>query len=165
MGQEFAASTPFLFFTDHDDELGDLVTEGRRNEFSGFRAFDPDGARQHPRSAGGIDLPRFETRSLRARSQLRDPSFHRDLIALRLTDPVLRNCDRSATQAEELGIHALVLRRSCGGDRRVVIEDGARLDRPVTDLGLEGRWSLLLTTSDARYGGSGQLPVIGDGGS
>ena len=43
MGQEFAASTPFLFFTDFNPELGRLVTEGRRGEFADFRAFaDPD---------------------------------------------------------------------------------------------------------------------------
>ncbi len=42
MGQEFAASTPFLFFTDHDDELGRDVTAGRRQEFQYFSAFaDP----------------------------------------------------------------------------------------------------------------------------
>ena len=38
MGQEFAASTPFLFFTDHDAGAGRLVTEGRRKEFAGFAA-------------------------------------------------------------------------------------------------------------------------------
>ena len=35
MGQEFAASTPFLYFTDHEPGLGRLVTEGRRREFAG----------------------------------------------------------------------------------------------------------------------------------
>jgi len=30
MGQEWAASTPFLFFTDHESTLGQAVTEGRR---------------------------------------------------------------------------------------------------------------------------------------
>jgi maltooligosyltrehalose trehalohydrolase len=39
MGQEWAAPEPFLFFTDHNEELGRLVTEGRRKEFSGFSAF------------------------------------------------------------------------------------------------------------------------------
>jgi maltooligosyltrehalose trehalohydrolase len=34
MGQEWAASTPFLYFTDHAGELGKLVSEGRRKEFS-----------------------------------------------------------------------------------------------------------------------------------
>lgn len=39
MGQEWAAPEPFLFFTNHHDELGRLVTEGRRKEFSHFSAF------------------------------------------------------------------------------------------------------------------------------
>jgi len=39
MGQEWAASSPFLYFTDHHQELGRLVTEGRRREFSRFDAF------------------------------------------------------------------------------------------------------------------------------
>ena len=39
MGQEWAATEPFLFFTDHNEELGRLVTEGRRKEFSHFSAF------------------------------------------------------------------------------------------------------------------------------
>jgi maltooligosyltrehalose trehalohydrolase len=43
MGQEWAATTPFLFFTDHHDELGRQVTEGRRAEFAAFAAFrDPE---------------------------------------------------------------------------------------------------------------------------
>lgn len=37
MGEEFSASTPFQYFTHHDDEqLGHSVSEGRRNEFSAF---------------------------------------------------------------------------------------------------------------------------------
>ena len=39
MGQEWAASSPFLFFTNHHDELGRQVTEGRRGEFAAFAAF------------------------------------------------------------------------------------------------------------------------------
>jgi len=36
-GEEFAASSPFQYFTHHDDqELGRNVSEGRRNEFRGF---------------------------------------------------------------------------------------------------------------------------------
>ncbi len=39
MGQEWAAPEPFLFFTNHHEELGRLVTEGRRKEFAHFSAF------------------------------------------------------------------------------------------------------------------------------
>lgn len=34
MGQEWAASTPFMFFTDHAGELGAKVSEGRKKEFA-----------------------------------------------------------------------------------------------------------------------------------
>jgi maltooligosyltrehalose trehalohydrolase len=39
MGQEWAASTPFRYFTSHGAELGKLVTEGRRREFADFSLF------------------------------------------------------------------------------------------------------------------------------
>ena len=42
MGQEWAASTPFQFFTDHNDELGARVTEGRKEEFEDFSGFEGD---------------------------------------------------------------------------------------------------------------------------
>jgi maltooligosyltrehalose trehalohydrolase len=34
MGQEWAATTPFLFFTDHTGEQGRIVSEGRKKEFA-----------------------------------------------------------------------------------------------------------------------------------
>ena len=39
MGQEWAAETPFRYFTDHGPELGRLVTEGRKREFQRFAGF------------------------------------------------------------------------------------------------------------------------------
>jgi len=39
MGQEWAAPEPFLYFTDHNREVGRLVTEGRRREFEHFAGF------------------------------------------------------------------------------------------------------------------------------
>ncbi len=37
MGEEYAASTPFLYFADHDDpEMAKLVAEGRKREFADF---------------------------------------------------------------------------------------------------------------------------------
>jgi len=55
MGQEWAAATPFQFFTDHNEELGALVTEGRKEEFHGFSGFegevpDPQDAQTFARS-------------------------------------------------------------------------------------------------------------------
>jgi malto-oligosyltrehalose trehalohydrolase len=46
MGEEWAASTPFLFFCDFEPELAQLVTEGRRREFAGFPEFADPNARE-----------------------------------------------------------------------------------------------------------------------
>jgi maltooligosyltrehalose trehalohydrolase len=45
MGEEWGATTPFLFFTDFHDQLADAVREGRRREFERFPAFAEPEAR------------------------------------------------------------------------------------------------------------------------
>ena len=47
MGEEFAASTPFLFFCDFDGELAQAVTRGRRAEFGRFARFADAAQRAH----------------------------------------------------------------------------------------------------------------------
>jgi maltooligosyltrehalose trehalohydrolase len=44
MGEEFAASTPFMFFCDFGPELASSVSNGRRREFKRFAAFVDDAA-------------------------------------------------------------------------------------------------------------------------
>jgi maltooligosyltrehalose trehalohydrolase len=44
MGEEFAASTPFMFFCDFGPELALSVSNGRRREFKRFAAFADDAA-------------------------------------------------------------------------------------------------------------------------
>lgn len=45
MGEEFAASTPFLFFCDFGPDLAEAVSRGRREEFAQFAAFSDPVAR------------------------------------------------------------------------------------------------------------------------
>ncbi len=46
MGDEYAASTPFLYFCDFGPELADAVRDGRRAEFGRFAAFRDPAARE-----------------------------------------------------------------------------------------------------------------------
>ena len=46
MGEEWGCEQPFLFFTDHNEELGKAVREGRRQEFADFAAFADEMIRQ-----------------------------------------------------------------------------------------------------------------------
>ncbi len=45
MGEEWGSRTPFLFFTDHNEDLAKLVREGRRREFAHFAAFQDEARR------------------------------------------------------------------------------------------------------------------------
>lgn len=63
MGQEWAATAPFQFFTDHNDELGPLVSEGRRREFAHFPEFSGEAAR------ASIPDPQSEETFLRSKLQ------------------------------------------------------------------------------------------------
>jgi maltooligosyltrehalose trehalohydrolase len=85
-GEEWGADTPFLFFTDHHEELGRLVTEGRRREFA---AFD-----WHGKEVPDPQAPETFERSKLRWSELDEPAhrdildWHRALVALRRTIPL-----------------------------------------------------------------------------
>ncbi len=86
MGEEFAASTPFLFFCDFGPELAAAVTNGRRQEFSRFARFR-DGAAQAA-IPDPNDPATFAASKLRWDETGRPPhsdwlAFYRELLALR----------------------------------------------------------------------------------
>jgi maltooligosyltrehalose trehalohydrolase len=96
-GEEWAASTPFQFFTDHEEDLGKLVSAGRRREFAAF-GWDP------------VIIPDPQARATYERSRLhweeRDAGEHaemlawyRELIALRKATPELTDGNLHAVQA------------------------------------------------------------------
>jgi maltooligosyltrehalose trehalohydrolase len=89
-GEEWAASSPFLYFTDHQDAgLGLAVSEGRRREFASF-GWDPADV-PDPQ-----DLSTFERSKLDWAEREKEPhasvlEWHRSLVALRRRLPAL--CD------------------------------------------------------------------------
>ncbi len=61
MGEEWGTRTPFLFFTDHNDELAELIRQGRRREFTHFAAFKDESRRAQipdPNAAATFDASR-----------------------------------------------------------------------------------------------------------
>jgi maltooligosyltrehalose trehalohydrolase len=110
-GEEFAASTPFRYFTHHQNpELARAVSEGRRQEFAAF-GWPPEDVcdPQNPETFARSKLDWSEcTREPHA--SLLD--WHRRLIALRRTIPALSDgrLDRVEVQFDERQ-QWLVLRR------------------------------------------------------
>lgn len=62
MGEEWAASSPFLFFCDFEPDLAPLVREGRRREFASFPEFSGPDALEHIPDPG--DEQTFHTSKL-----------------------------------------------------------------------------------------------------
>ncbi len=80
MGEEWGARNPFLFFTSHNDELAQLIRDGRRAEFKGFSAFRDEARR------AAIPDPNAPTTFEASRPERADPAAFervRHLLALR----------------------------------------------------------------------------------
>jgi maltooligosyltrehalose trehalohydrolase len=95
-GEEWAASTPFLYFTDHEPELGKRVSEGRRREFAAF-GWDPAEVPdpQDPETFERSKL-RWEERVVGAHAEM--TAWYRALIALRREMPELTDGNLGAVR-------------------------------------------------------------------
>ncbi len=95
MGEEFADTAAFLYFTSHGDaSLAAAVSEGRRREFADFSGA---GEFHDPQSPETFERSKI-TWALTDQSGHREiHRFYRDLIALRKMSPCLRNCRKDLT--------------------------------------------------------------------
>ncbi|MCM2326711.1 MAG: malto-oligosyltrehalose trehalohydrolase [Lysobacter sp.] len=78
MGEEWAASTPFLYFCDFGPDLARAVARGRRGEFARFAAFADEAARERIPDPGAPQT--FAASKLRWEE--REEGLHRERLAL-----------------------------------------------------------------------------------
>jgi maltooligosyltrehalose trehalohydrolase len=158
MGQEWAATTPFLYFTDHHRQLGRLVTRGRRHEFAAFSAFSDPAVRARIPDPQAADT--FERSRLRWEETARPPHdailrLYRDLLRLRAEDPALRQDGRDAFEAVPSGADQLLLLRRGGGRSILTIVrlrgEGAAEGSSALPETSERRWERVLDTESPRY--------------
>ncbi|MGJ7494178.1 malto-oligosyltrehalose trehalohydrolase [Variovorax sp. RT4R15] len=76
MGEEYAASTPFLYFCDFGPDLAAAVSTGRRAEFGKFAAFADEAARARIPDPNAAST--FEASKLRWEERLQSP--HREFM-------------------------------------------------------------------------------------
>jgi maltooligosyltrehalose trehalohydrolase len=96
-GEEWAATTPFQYFTDHADaSLGDAVREGRREEFAQF-GWDPEDI-PDPQDPETFERSRLCWAEAQASPHREILAWYRDLIALRRRLPCLSDSRLEHTQ-------------------------------------------------------------------
>jgi maltooligosyltrehalose trehalohydrolase len=129
MGDEWAASSPFLYFTDHDAELGARISAGRRREFERFRTFAGKDA------AALIPDPQAEATYERSKLRWAEREEHehaltlglfRAALAFRHDDAVLAEASGGRVRAEARGDLVVVRRWASGAVRLVLSNFGAR---------------------------------------
>jgi maltooligosyltrehalose trehalohydrolase len=153
-GEEWGATTPFQYFTSHEDrELGRAVSQGRRSEFAAF-GWGPDEV-PDPQ-----DPATFERSKLDWDEVGRDPhaevlSWYRRLIALRRSCPDLADgrLDRVRTHGD-VGAGVLVVER---GAVTLVVNLGDTKAEVELD---PARSSELTLTSDGAVAVDGSMVVV-----
>jgi maltooligosyltrehalose trehalohydrolase len=157
MGQEWAASTPFLFFTGHDADLGARVTLGRREEFAQFRAFQDADLRSRipdPQAAATFEASRLHWDEAAVGVHGRTRALYRALLALREAEPAIaRSAGSDATAADSDTV--AILRAPVGRPPVLVavrLRQGGTVDLGQwTSVPRDRRWSVVLTSEDVPF--------------
>ena len=155
MGDEFAASTPFLYFTDLRPQLVEDAKAGRSQE---FRQFWQQSGPHTARVADAQVEETFRRSRLDWDERMRPQHdavlrLFRELLRLRREDAVLRTQRRDHLRASALADGALAVERWNGdGERRLLLVNFGAAAR--VGYGSDS-WRALLSTAEARYAGPG----------
>lgn len=167
-GQEFGSSKPFLYFADHHPKLAAAVRKGRHE----FLAQFPSIAAIAKSLAAPEERSTFE--ACRLDWSERDQNagilaLHRDLIAIRRSDPTFARQDAAAIDGAVLGDSAFIFRWLTGGllDRLLVINLGRALHldpapEPLLAPPFGTRWRMRWSSEAVEYGGGGTAELEGE---
>jgi maltooligosyltrehalose trehalohydrolase len=104
MGEEWGEQRPFLYFTDHAAELGRLVREGRRKEFTKFAAFQNASTREKIPDPNALET---FIASKPAPAETEWSAFYKTCLDIRHQEIIPRLACCSSLGAEILGAKAV----------------------------------------------------------
>lgn len=168
MGQEWAASAPFLYFTDHNPTLGEAVRQGRRKEFARFAAFRDPKARARipdPQASDTFLSSRLDWGEREAGPHRAVLALYQRLLALRRSEPALHGgSETPGFEVTEWSEEVLLVRRSSALPEERTLLAVIRLDgsgevdlreHALAQLGTGRVWRPLLSTGDEPYAAGG----------
>jgi maltooligosyltrehalose trehalohydrolase len=162
MGQEFAASSPFLYFADHTPELMRLVGEGRADFLRQFASLRSARIRALFSDPGSEDT--FMRCKLDPAERMRHGpilALHRELLTLRREDPVLSAPDEATVDGAVLAPRVFLLRLSHRADDRLLVVNLGepllltRMPEPLLAPPAGTEWRMRWCSEDPGYGGLG----------
>lgn len=148
MGDEEGSRRPFLFFTDHHDELADAVREGRRAEFAHFAAFADPAQRERipdPNAQATFDASQLAAQEVVAGWH----GLYQRLLTLRRLHLTPRLPGSRALGATVLGERALTARWRLGDGSQLRIDLNLASEPQSVALPPVERW--LFDSSDTAH--------------
>lgn len=169
-GQEYGASTPFLYFADHKPEIAEFIAQGRR-EFLNQLPSIADGLMESLAEPGREEtFIRSRLAPRECRESFRFMTFFKDLVRLRSCDEVFSLYGKGRIEGAVLSDRAFALRFfGHGRDRLLIVNFGcdlhlASIPEPLLAPPREQDWDLIFSTEDPRYEGCGVARVRLDDG-
>lgn len=149
MGEEWAASTPFLYFVDHSDkELLNAIEEGRKNEFS-FTGEEVLPVAHDKATFNQCILNWSEHEHGKHAEMLR---FYKHLIALRKGHPVFSNSDRNDVQVTtDEGAGIIIVDRHLNDDYLCIVLNFSNQPKTVLLKNLDKSAAIILDSSAENY--------------
>jgi maltooligosyltrehalose trehalohydrolase len=166
-GQEFCASSPFLYFANHKPELAVLVKDGRRQflrQWRDLRLPVMDSCLADPGAESTFEKSKLDHSEVEKHAE--QYRLHRDLLELRRRDSTISAQDSSAVDGAVLGSDAFLIRffGEENDDRLLLVNFGIDLVlNPLPDSLFappdDKQWAVMWSSEDPAYGGCGQ-PAI-----
>jgi maltooligosyltrehalose trehalohydrolase len=154
MGQEYAETSPFLYFVSHSDpDLVAAVREGRKREFAAFtwKGEVPDAQEESTFAQSKLN---HNLRAAGRHAALLE--WHRMLLQMRASHPALKTLNRPTTSVEITGDGHTILMRRWSGDNDVMALFHMSKDPAVVRLDVrQQHWVRLLDGSDPAWMGNG----------
>ena len=167
-GQEFAATSPFYYFADHNDEIAHLVAQGRADFLAQFRALATPEMQARLPDPGDLETFIRSKLDLNERNLHKETyALHRDLLCLRRNDPVFYASQRSLRIDGAVLSQDAWLIRFFGvnpGDDRLLLVNLSRdlhlvpAPEPLLAPPKNCFWDAMWFSDDPHYGGMGMPP-------
>jgi maltooligosyltrehalose trehalohydrolase len=167
-GSEWDASSPFLYFANHEGDLRSLVRKGRAQflaQFPSIAPLDAMAALPDPGDPSAFERSRLHWEEKTEPAHAGTLALHRDLMKLRRQDPAI-----VAQASDGVTVDGAVLSPECflvrffapdsQDDRLLLVNLGPQLTlvpapEPLLAAPERGRWQVLFSSDDRTYGGPG----------
>lgn len=151
MGEEYAADSPFLFFTSFGDaHLREAVRKGRAEDFAPF--FSGDGEMPDPESESTFQASKLNAAERSEGHHAVLLALYTELIRLRKTQPALRHLSKDRLDVTGFERQRVIFMRRWYDDSDVcVLYNVGKTEATITAPIPLGEWLCVLNTADARW--------------